>query len=209
MFWSEHPAKGKPLAPRIGTRLSQHNLMKIVPLLATVLAAVTLQPATILADRASEISRNARSALNTLYAEDSAARSVGKQAKAVLVFPRIIKGGFMVGGQAGVGALIVNGRTTGYYNTVAASYGFQAGLQKFSYAMFFMNDEALEYLNKSGGWEVGSAPSLVVVDAGLAKSLSTTTLRKGIYVFFFSQKGLMGGIGVQGTKITQYTPGDG
>jgi len=114
----------------------------------------------------------------------------------------------MVGGQAGVGALIINGRTAGYYNTVAASYGFQAGLQKFSYAMFFMNDAALGYLNKSGGWEVGSAPSLVVVDTGLARSLSTTTLRKGIYVFFFSQKGLMGGIGLQGTKITRYTPGD-
>ena len=114
----------------------------------------------------------------------------------------------MVGGQVGNGALIINGRIAGYYNTVAASYGFQAGLQKFSYAMFFMNDTALAYLNKSGGWEVGTAPSLVVVDTGIAKSLSTTTLRKGIYVFFFSEKGLMGGIGVQGTKITKYRPGE-
>jgi lipid-binding SYLF domain-containing protein len=102
---------------------------------------------------------------------------------------------------------MMNGRTVAYYNTVAASYGFQAGLQRFSYAMFFMNDAALGYLNNSGGWEVGSAPSLVVVDTGLARSLSTTTLRKGIYVFFFSQKGLMGGIGLQGTKITRYSPG--
>ena len=113
---------------------------------------------------------------------------------------------FLVGAQHGDGALIVNGKTVGYYNTVAASYGFQAGLQKFGYAMFFMNDAALGYLNKSGGWEVGSAPSLVVVDTGMAKSLSTTTLQKGIYVFFFSQKGLMGGLGLQGTKITRYTP---
>jgi lipid-binding SYLF domain-containing protein len=182
--------------------------MKIMPLLAGVLTAIALQPAPVLADRAADISRNARSALNTLYAENPGAQAVGKQAKAVLVFPRIIKGGFMVGGQAGVGALIINGRTAAYYNTVAASYGFQAGLQKFSYAVFFMNDASLGYLNESGGWEVGSAPSLVVVDTGLAKSLSTTTLRKGIYVFFFSQKGLMGGIGIQGTKITRYTPGD-
>ena len=72
--------------------------------------------------------------------------------------------------------------------------------------MFFMNDASLNYLHKSGGWEVGSAPSLVVVDAGIAKSLSSTTLQKGIYVFFFNQKGLMGGLGLQGAKITQYRP---
>ena len=83
---------------------------------------------------------------------------------------------------------------------------FQAGVQKFSYAMFFMNDASKNYLRKSGGWEVGSAPSLVVVDTGMARSLSTTTLKKGIYVFFLDQKGLMGGLGLQGTKITQYTP---
>jgi lipid-binding SYLF domain-containing protein len=88
----------------------------------------------------------------------------------------------------------------GYYNTVAT------GVQKFSYAMFFMNDASLAHLHKSGGWEVGSAPSLVVVDTGMARSLSSTTLQKGIYVFFFSQKGLMGGLGLQGTKITRYTP---
>jgi len=188
--------------------MKANNSMKPIPFVATValaLSALAL-PAPGLADSAAEISRNAKAALNTLYASNPSARAVGKQAKAVLVFPKIIKGGFMIGGQAGVGALIINGRTAGYYNTVAASYGFQAGLQRFSYAMFFMNDAALGYLNKSGGWEVGSAPSLVVVDTGLAKSLSTTTLRKGIYVFFFSQKGLMGGIGLQGTKITRYTP---
>ena len=182
--------------------------MKIGPLLVTVLAAIALQPAPVLADSAAEISRNAKSALKALYAENSTARAAGKQAKAVLVFPKIVKAGFMVGGQAGVGALIINGRTVGYYNTVAASYGLQAGLQKYSYAMFFMNDAALGYLNKSGGWEVGSAPSLVVVDTGMARSLSSTTLQKGIYVFFFSQRGLMGGLGLQGTKITRYTPGD-
>ena len=185
--------------------------MKPVTLLVTVslgLTTIALHPSPVRAATASEISRNARAALDTLYSTNPAARAVGKHAKAVLVFPRIIKGGFMVGGQVGNGALIIKGTTAGYYNTVAASYGFQAGLQKFSYAMFFMNDTALAYLNKSGGWEVGTAPSLVVVDTGIAKSLSTTTLRKGIYVFFFSEKGLMGGIGIQGTKITKYRPGE-
>jgi lipid-binding SYLF domain-containing protein len=170
------------------------------------LGALSSLPSSSRAASAAEIDRDAKAALNALYASNPTAQLVGKKAKAILVFPRIIKGGFMVGAQHGDGALLVNGKTVGYYNTVAASYGFQAGIQKFGYAMFFMTDDSLNYLRKSGGFEVGTAPSLVVVDTGIAKSLSTTTLKKGIYVFFFSQKGLMGGLGLQGTKITQYTP---
>jgi lipid-binding SYLF domain-containing protein len=184
--------------------------MKHATLLTTViftLVALSLLPNSSQAASAAEIDQSAKAALNTLYASNPTAQLVGKKAKAILVFPRIIKGGFMVGAQHGDGALLVNGKTVGYYNTVAASYGFQAGIQKFGYVMFFMTDASLKYLRKSGGFEVGSAPSLVVVDTGISKSLSTTTLKKGIYVFFFSQKGLMGGLGLQGTKITQYTPG--
>ena len=169
-------------------------------------SAISLSPSSGRAASAAELDQSAKAALRSLYASNPAAQAVGKKAKAILVFPSIVKGGFLVGAQHGDGALLVNGKTVGYYNTVAASYGFQAGVQKFSYAMFFMNDASLNYLRKSGGWEVGSAPSLVVVDTGMARSLSTTTLKKGIYVFFFDQKGLMGGLGLQGTKITKYTP---
>ena len=169
-------------------------------------SAISLLPSSGRAASAAELDQSAKAALRSLYASNPAAQAVGKKAKAILVFPSIVKGGFLVGAQHGDGALLVNGKTVGYYNTVAASYGFQAGVQKFSYAMFFMNDASKNYLRKSGGWEVGSAPSLVVVDTGMARSLSTTTLKKGIYVFFFDQKGLMGGLGLQGTKITQYTP---
>jgi lipid-binding SYLF domain-containing protein len=185
--------------------------MKHAGLLTTVtfaLIALSSLPSSSRAASAAEIDRDAKAALITLYASNPTAQLVGKKAKAILVFPRIIKGGFMVAAQHGDGALLVNGNTVGYYNTVAASYGFQAGIQKFGYAMFFMTDASLNYLRKSGGFEVGSAPSLVVVDTGIAKSLSTTSLKKGIYVFFFSQKGLMGGLGLQGTKITQYTPSE-
>jgi lipid-binding SYLF domain-containing protein len=173
---------------------------------AIALSSITFAPSSGLAATAAEISQNAKAALRSLYSSNPAARAVGNNAKAVLVFPSIVKGGFLVGLQHGDGALLSNDRTLGYYNTTAASYGFQAGLQKFGYAMFFMNEASLNYLRKSGGWEVGSAPSLVVVDTGIARSLSSTTLQKGIYVFFFNQKGLMGGLGLQGAKITQYTP---
>jgi lipid-binding SYLF domain-containing protein len=174
--------------------------------LVFILGATTALQGTVKAATAAEIDRRARAGLRQLYASTPSARAVGQRARAVLVFPSIVKGGFIVGAQGGEGALLSGGKTLGYYSTVAASYGLQAGVQKFGYALFFMTDSALNYLNKSGGWELGSGPSLVVVDTGVARSLTTTTLRKDVYAFFFGQKGLMAGLGLQGSKITRITP---
>ncbi len=156
--------------------------------------------------KAAEIDREVDQALAKLYASTPAAAELAKVAKGVLVFPRVVKAGFVVGAKYGTGALRVNGHTVGYYRTMGASYGLQAGAQAFGYAMFFMTDKALDYLRKSKGWEVGVGPSVVVVDKGLAKSLSTTTAKDDIYVFFFDQKGFMAGLGIQGTKITEFNP---
>lgn len=149
---------------------------------------------------------DARSALSDLYAKVPSADVLGGKAKAILVFPSITKGGFVIGGQYGKGVLLRNGRVSGYYSTTSASYGLQAGIQKFGYALFFMNDSDLSYLNKSEGWEIGVGPSITVVDVGLAKSLTSTTVREGVYAFFFEQRGLMAGLGIQGTKISRIDP---
>ena len=141
--------------------------------------------------------------IEKLYAASPAASELSKVAKGVLVFPKVKKAGFMIGGQYGEGALRVAGKTAGYYKTSAASFGLQAGGQSFGYAMFFMTDGALEYLKKSSGWEVGVGPSIVVVDEGTARALTTTTAKEDIYVFFFGQKGLMAGLGIQGSKISE------
>lgn len=152
--------------------------------------------------------REARAALQTLYSTTPAAEALSRKAEAVLIFPEITKAGFVVGGQYGNGVLFKKGQVAGYYNSTAASYGLQAGVQKFGYALFFMTKDDLSYLTKSEGWEVGVGPSLTVVDAGFARSFTTTTAREGVYVFFFEQKGLMAGLGVQGTKITKVDPND-
>jgi lipid-binding SYLF domain-containing protein len=181
----------------------------LLRVLIFILSATAVLPATVRAASAAQINRNARAGLRELYASTPSARTVGQSAKAVLVFPSIIKGGFIVGAQGGEGALFSGGnggKTLGYYSTVAASYGLQAGIQKFGYELFFMSDSALNYLNKSGGWELGTGPSLVIVDTGMAGSLTTTTLRKDVYAFFFNQKGLMAGLGLQGSKITRINP---
>jgi lipid-binding SYLF domain-containing protein len=156
---------------------------------------------------AQEINRGVTAALASLYTTSPEARMLAAKAKAILVFPEIVKGGFIVAGQYGDGALRKGDKTVAYYRSVAASYGFQAGVQAFSYALFFMDEESLSYLTKSEGWELGIGPSIVIVDEGIAKNLSTTALQKGVYAFIFGQEGLMAGAGLQGTKITRIHPG--
>jgi len=171
-------------------------------LLLLALVAQVSAPAA-LAASAAELDRDGERVLKKLYASNSAARLLGQKAKAVLVFPGIIKAGFLFGGQIGEGVLFKGGRPAAYYNTVAASYGLQAGAQKYGYALFFMNDAALAYLDKSSGWEVGVGPSIVVVNEGMGKSMTSTTITQDVYAFIFDQKGLMGGMGIQGSKITK------
>jgi lipid-binding SYLF domain-containing protein len=163
--------------------------------------AVTSSPPAWAASRAA-LDREASAALRQLYAQQPSARRLGARARAILVFPSIVKAGFMFGGAIGDGVLKQGGKTTGFYNSVAASYGFQAGIQKYAYALFFMTDAAIEQLNTTAGFEVGVGPSVVVVDQGIARSLTTETIRSDVYAFIFSQKGLMAGAGIQGSKIT-------
>ena len=154
-----------------------------------------------------ELNQNARQALQNLYVSMPTAKTLAPKAKAILVFPRVYKGGFFVGGLFGDGvALRPDGNPAAYFNMSAASYGLQIGGQSLSYALFFLSDEAVEYAKKSKGWEVGVGPSVVLVDEGVAKTLSTTTAQKDVYAFIFGQKGLMAGIGIQGTKISRINP---
>jgi len=172
--------------------------------LATLVLMSICQPAA--ADTAREMRSSAQQALNRLYSSTPAAAALGKRAAGVLVFPEIVKGGFLVGVQYGEGVLYRRGAVAGYFRSSSGSFGFQAGLHKFGYALFFMTDADMAYLDRSSGWELGVGPSITVVDQGLARSLSTTTLQEGMYAFFFEQRGLMAGVSLQGTKITRIHP---
>jgi len=166
----------------------------------------TLAAHSALAKDAAEISKDSQAALQSLYAKVPKAKELGGKALAVLVFPSVIKAGLGVGGQYGDGALIKGGRTVGYYNTAGASVGLQAGAQKYGYALFFMNANALQQIDKADGFDIGVGPTVVVMDEGMAKSMTTTTMKDDIYAFIFSQKGLMAGFGLQGNKITKINP---
>jgi len=188
--------------------MTRYDRLLAVVLVGAVIASAAVVPRPAFAASAAEIDRDATAALKRLYELQPAARRLGKEAVAVLVFPHMVKAGFLFGGQLGEGAmrkgnLLNGGKTVGYYNSVAASYGLQAGIQEFGYALFFMNDAALASLNSREGFEVGVGPSVVLVDQGMGKSITSSTLTEDIYAFIFSQKGLMAGMGIQGSKITK------
>ena len=170
-------------------------LLAAAALAAAALSASAQGPGTLEAD--------ARRAYNNLVAKIPGAKALGKDAVAVLVFPKITKAGFVIGGQYGEGVLLKGGKAAGYYSTAGASYGLQAGAQQFGYAMFFMNENALRTLTETNGFEVGVGPSVVVVDEGMGRSLTSMTAKDDIYAFIFGQRGLMAGIGLQGNKITR------
>jgi lipid-binding SYLF domain-containing protein len=175
--------------------------VQFVAIFTVALASLSAQAAS-----REELDQEAHVTIKMLLDTEESAKEMKSIAKGVLIFPDVMKAGFLIGGAYGNGVLRENGKTTGYYNTSAASYGLQAGVQKFGYVMMFMTDTALEYLHSSSGWEVGIGPSVVVVDEGIAKSLTTTTAKDDIYVFFVDQKGLMAGLGIQGSKITKINP---
>jgi lipid-binding SYLF domain-containing protein len=177
----------------------------LVGLLFAALASPAFWPGAALADSAAEIDAQVDQALQTLYSQEGA-KTLGESAKGILVFPDVIKAGVGIGGSFGEGALRVDGTTAGYYNTISASIGLQLGGQAFGYALFFMTDDAVDYLKNSDGWEIGVGPNVTLVDAGLATNLSSTTLKSEVYAYIFDQKGLMAGIAIDGSKISEITP---
>lgn len=151
---------------------------------------------------AEDLNKEAELALDKLYATNPVAKEIAGKAQAVLIFPNVVKAGLVFGAAYGEGLLKQGGEVTNYYNSVTGSWGLQAGAQSYGYAVFLMNDAAVNYLAESRGWEIGVGPTVVVVDEGVAKNLSSSTLKDDAYAFIFDQQGLMAGVSIEGTKIT-------
>lgn len=180
------------------TRRNFHRIMLTTAALLSV-ATVNL-PAQ--AATAQQLNDEAEQALQALYKKYPQAEQLAKEAKAILVFPKIITAGMVLGGSYGEGVMTRNGSFVGYYNSVSASWGWQAGAESYGYVVFLMDDKAVDYLAKSRGWEFGVGPNVVVVDEGTAKNLSTTTLRNNAYAYIFDQQGVMASLSIEGTKIS-------
>lgn len=152
---------------------------------------------------AEDLNRDAAQALDKLYRSNPVAADMAKRARAVLVFPNIVKAGLVFGGSYGEGVLLKGAVAGDYYNSVSASWGLQAGAQSYGYALFLMNDKSVKHLERSKGWEVGVGPTVVVVNEGVAKSLTSTTLTGDAYAFVFDQQGLMASLSIEGSKISR------
>ncbi|MDF1555201.1 MAG: YSC84-related protein [Deferrisomatales bacterium] len=124
-------------------------------------------------------------------------------AKGLLVFPKVVKAGMVVGGEYGEGALRIGGRTAGYYNTAAASFGFQLGAQVKTVMLVFLEADALNAFRASDGWEVGVDGSVALVTVGAGGTLDTTQLKQPIVAFVYGQKGLMYNLTLEGSKYSK------
>jgi lipid-binding SYLF domain-containing protein len=179
----------------------RRNFHKVI-LVTAVALSLGLPMLQAQAATADDLNQDAAQALQTLYKTHPESEQLGKSAKAVLVFPKIIKAGLVFGGSYGEGVMLRDGRPTGFYNSVSASWGWQAGAESYGYVVFLMNDKALSYLEQSKGWEIGVGPSVVVVNEGVAKNVSSTTIQNDAYAYIFDQQGLMASLSIEGTKIS-------
>jgi len=158
------------------------------------------------ADPAAQLAADGERALHRLETVEPRSVFYARRAKATLVFPSVLKAGFVFGGETGNGVLFINGHRDGYYNLTGGSWGLQIGGEDFGYVVFFMTDEALDYMKKTGGFSAGTGPSIVVINKGAGAEADTTTITQDVYAFPFNEKGLMADLTLQGTKITRIHP---
>ncbi len=162
-----------------------------------------VQIKTAYAGSAKEIDVGVDKALKKFHKEMPGGKGFLAGAKGVLVFPHVIKAGFGIGGEYGEGALRVNNKTVDYYNTVAASFGFQLGAQKKTIILAFMEQKALDEFRISEGWKAGVDGSVALITIGMGDSLDTTNVKDPILAFVFGQKGLMYNLTLEGSKFTK------
>jgi len=150
-----------------------------------------------------EINAKVSATMTTFYSTIKSGKELAGKAVGILVFPEVYKAGFGVGGEYGEGALLEGGKTTGYYNTAAASIGFQIGAQVKSQVIMFMTSDALKAFKASDGWKAGVDGSVVLVTIGAGGDIDTDNIKDPIIGFIFSNKGLMYNLTFEGSKITK------
>lgn len=155
------------------------------------------------AESKQEINKHVTSTLNTFYTNGDEHKALVDQAAGVLVFPRITKGGVGIAGEHGEGALRVKGDTVGYYNISGGSVGLTLGAARHSEVLLFMTQQSLDKFIASKGWTIGVDSGLAIVSEGAGGNLDTKTLQKPILGFVFGEKGIIGDLSLEGSKITK------
>ncbi|SAK96999.1 lipoprotein [Caballeronia temeraria] len=141
--------------------------------------------------------------LSRLYASVKGSKELVAKANGVLVFPSVIKVGFIAGGEYGEGALHVGGKSVGYYSTVSGSFGLQAGAQSKAMIFLFMTQHALDDFRNSKGWSVGGEGSVALLKVGANGEIDTTTATAPVEAIVLTNAGLMGDVSLSGTKVSR------
>jgi lipid-binding SYLF domain-containing protein len=150
-----------------------------------------------------EIDAGVHETLDRFFHKVGGARELANKAVGILVFPSVVKAGFGVGGEYGEGALMIEGRNAGYYNTVSASFGFQLGVQARSVIIAFMTPQALRQFRNTAGWKVGADASVAIITVGAGGSIDTNKITSPVVGFILDPKGLMYNLTLEGSKITR------
>jgi lipid-binding SYLF domain-containing protein len=157
-------------------------------------------------DASQKLNQEVDMAIQKFKAEVPGATTFLSKVKGYLVFPKVYKGGFILGGEYGKGALRVQGNTKYFYSISSASIGYQLGAQSYAMLIAFASDSALNNFINSNGWEAGVDGSIVISDFGKVKDITSISYEKPIIAFAFGEEGLMAGVSVEGTKFKKIMP---
>jgi lipid-binding SYLF domain-containing protein len=152
-----------------------------------------------------EIDAGVDNALAELYANAPGSRELAEKARGILVFPKVVSAGFVVGGSYGQGALRKGPDTAAYYSVGAGSVGLLAGAQSKAMYLFFMTQEALQKFEASNGWTAGADASVVIANVGANATIDTKTSQAPIIGFVRTNAGLMANLSLDGTKFNKLT----
>ncbi|MET1045746.1 MAG: YSC84-related protein [Hyphomicrobium sp.] len=178
-------------------------LIKKMSIALLVLLAVVIAAPESHAASAREIDAGVRNTLDKFFYKISGARELAHKSVGLLVFPSIVKAGFGFGGEYGEGALLIDGRNAGYYNSVSASVGFQLGVQERSVIIAFMTPQALRQFRNTSGWKVGADASVAIITVGAGGSIDTNKITSPVVGFILDPKGLMYNLTLEGSKISR------
>lgn len=157
--------------------------------------------------RFKEIDSQVDSAIIYLLTTKPETEELRNRASGILMIPVVTKAGLVFGGAYGEGALRVDGATVDYFSSLQLNWGLQIGAKQYSYALFFMNDEALDsFRNASGGWKFGAGLEAVVIDESNQTGVNTLDRLYDVVGVVFGQAGFHAGMSLEGTIYNRLTP---
>jgi lipid-binding SYLF domain-containing protein len=207
-FREQAKCKAPRFVRRLGWRIGEAKMKKCVKSFSFLVMVLVLLIGQGRADAASaaEINAGVNETLGLFYRQVPGSRELLSRAVGVLVFPTVIKAGMGFGGEYGEGAMRVGGKTTDFYNTISASFGFQLGAEARSVIIMFMTPEALSNFHRVDGFKIGVDGSVAIITIGAGGSIDTDKITSPVIGFILDPKGLMYNLTLEGSKITRMHP---